>query len=44
MASSPNREAILAAYPYLEEEEDVWDALRYAAGRAQEQELLLTAA
>lgn len=38
LASGYNQEAILKAYPYLEEN-DLWQALAYAAWRAEEVEI-----
>ena len=42
MSAGESHEAILAAYPYLEEE-DLREALAYAAWRASEYEVLLEA-
>jgi uncharacterized protein (DUF433 family) len=43
LAAGRDMDAILADYPYLERE-DIMQALRYAAGLAEERELLLATA
>lgn len=43
LAAGRNMEAILADYPYLERE-DIAQALRYAAWRAEEREMVLATA
>ncbi|MDL2271831.1 DUF433 domain-containing protein [Desulfovibrio sp. OttesenSCG-928-I05] len=43
LAAGRDMEAILADYPYLERE-DITQALRYAAWRAEERELVLASA
>lgn len=43
LAAGRNIEALLADYPYLEHE-DIVQALRYAAWRAEERELVLASA